>query len=215
MRLSRPHRFAVTTGLRGGGARMMVVGLDAESVGPGIYGGCVLLDESGAMVIGQQYEQHNPLPGPVYAGGGYTELSAAIRTGEPERVRALLSQRPELCDEVSTGFATPLHVCGMSRAGERCAVVLCEARGAVGLSVDALDGWGYTALQRCATNDLALGARALLEAGADHRRPSGTEQRGDSARQLALRFRHFATLKAFQQWELERGEELPEGEPRL
>ena len=67
-------------------------GLDAESdsVGPGIYGGRVVIGDDGEVVIGQQFEEHNPLPGPVYAGGGYTELSAAIRTGEPERVRALL-----------------------------------------------------------------------------------------------------------------------------
>ena len=62
-------------------------GLDAESdsVGPGIYGGCVLISDDGEVVIGQQFEEHNPLPGPVYAGGGYTALSAAIRTS-PEDV---------------------------------------------------------------------------------------------------------------------------------
>ena len=56
-------RFAVTEGLDA----------EADAVGPGIYGGRVERDESGAVVIGQQYEEYNPIPGPLYAGGGYTE----------------------------------------------------------------------------------------------------------------------------------------------
>jgi hypothetical protein len=28
--------------------------------------------ETGEVVIGRQYQDHNPRPGPVYAGGGYT-----------------------------------------------------------------------------------------------------------------------------------------------
>ena len=58
-------------------------GLDAESdsVGAGIYGGMVERNADGSIVIGQQYEEHNPIPGPVYAGGGYTRMSDAIRTG--------------------------------------------------------------------------------------------------------------------------------------
>lgn len=34
-----------------------------DSVGPGIYGGNVLRDEKGDIVIGQQYQNHNPKPG--------------------------------------------------------------------------------------------------------------------------------------------------------
>merc|ERR1711915_604718 len=44
----------------------------ADSVGPGIYGGVVKRDENGEVVVGAQYQNHNPRPGPVYAGGGYT-----------------------------------------------------------------------------------------------------------------------------------------------
>ena len=195
-------------------------GLDAESdsVGPGIYGGRVVCDEqTGAVVIGKQFEEHNALPGPVYAGGGYTVLNAAIRVGDVDEVR-LLQEQPVLCDEVSTGGATPLHVCGMSRPGQRCTALIAQARQTTargGLDVDAIDTWGYTALQRMATNNLAQGAQALLEAGADHRRPSGLEGIGDSARALARRLRSYEVLKVFQQWELAAGEALPDGEPEL
>ena len=75
-------------------ARMIVLGIEgleveSDSVGPGIYGGRVVV-EDGEVVIGKQYEEHNALPGPVYAGGGYTELSEAIRSGGPDAVKALL-----------------------------------------------------------------------------------------------------------------------------
>lgn len=197
----------------------MVVGLDAESdsVGPGIYGGRVQRTDSGDVVIGQQYEEHNALPGPVYAGGGYTELSDSIRKGDLEGVRALLQRDPSLCDEVTTGGATPLHVCGMSQAGQRCTALIAQARAGMGCDVDARDTWGYTALQRHATNNLGVGAQALLEAGASHTVPSGFADSGtrDSARQLALRLRAFACLKVFQQHELSLGQELPDGEIEL
>ena len=48
----------------------------ADSVGPGIYGGIVRRHppghpHAGDVVVGRQYQDHNPNPGPVYAGGGY------------------------------------------------------------------------------------------------------------------------------------------------
>ena len=59
----------------------------------GIYGGIVKRDEAGSVVIGRhppsrkalvaaaelgrQYQNHNPRPGPVYAGGGYTPINEA------------------------------------------------------------------------------------------------------------------------------------------
>jgi len=51
----------------------------ADSVGPGIYGGGVLRDGSGRVAVGQQYQSHNPRPGPVYDGTGYSAMSKAIR----------------------------------------------------------------------------------------------------------------------------------------
>ena len=62
---------------------------------------------------------------------------------------------------------------------------------------------------------LAVGAQALIDAGASHTLPSGTEGRGDSARQLARRLRSFAVLRVFQQFELAQGLALPDGEIEL
>lgn len=223
---------------------MSVEGLEAESdsVGPGIYGGRVKRDTAtGYIIIGKQFEEHNSLPGPVYAGGGYTELSAAIRSGELHAVQKLLLDQPELAFEVSTGGATPLHVCSMSQRGQEAMAVVIEARQRGGSAaadatrttepvaptaftatrtrgsdeVDATDTWGYTALQRCATNNLALGAQVLMDGGASHTRPSGLEGTGDSARALALRLRSFAVLRVFQQHELRAGLPLPDGEIEL
>ena len=53
----------------------------------------MLRDAAGTVVIGKQFEEHNSLPGPVYAGGGYTLLSAAIRGGPPA-VRGRTSDPP-------------------------------------------------------------------------------------------------------------------------
>ena len=121
---------------------------------------------------------------------------------------------------MTTGGATPLHVCGMSRQGQLSTGLILEARSRLGghgdgFDVDATDTWGYTALQRHATNNLAVGAKALLDAGASHTRPSGLEAAGQSARELALRLRSYAVLRVFQQYELGRGIPLPDGEIEL
>lgn len=188
-------------------------GLDAEAdaVGPGIFGGRVERYANGSIVIGRQFEDHNSLPGPVYAGGGYTDINAAIRVANLEKVSALLRAQPDLANEISTGGARPLHVCGMSQTGQRAASLLVQA----GAELDARDTWGYTPLQRMATNNLALAADVLVRAGASHLIPSGTEGTGDSARELARRLRSFAVLRVFQQFEEENGIPWPEGEPRL
>lgn len=75
----------------------------ADSVGPGIYGGWVKRDPStGNIILGQQYQNHNPRPGPVYAGGGYTEINRALGSGEAA-ISALLDKDPSLVNEISTG----------------------------------------------------------------------------------------------------------------
>ena len=103
----------------------------------------------------------------------------------------------------------------MSRVGQTSASLLVAARAVYDYNIDAVDAWGYTALQRSATNDLAVGAQALLVGGASHTRPSGLEQTGDSARMLARRLRSYAVLKVFQQCELAQGIALPDGEIEL
>ena len=40
--------------------------------------GIIKRDENGEIVIGEQYQNHNPKPGPVYAGGGYTPVNASL-----------------------------------------------------------------------------------------------------------------------------------------
>ena len=146
----------------------------ADSVGAGIYGGVVKRrPEDGSVVIGKQYQGHNPRPGPVYAGGGYTPVSDAIATFNrevsggvptPETTLAkLLDAHPDLVNDVSTGGASPLHTCGMSRANQHATAFLISR----GADVDAVDAYGFTPLDRAASNNLAIAAEALLKRGAD------------------------------------------------
>lgn len=134
----------------------------ADSVGPGIYGGNVKRDADGQIVIGRQYQDHNSRPGPVYAGTGYSEMSHALSRG-PDAVAAVLQRSPDLVHEISTGGATPLHMCGMSRRNELCTALLISSGG----DIEAEDTYGYRPLHRMASNNLAMGADALLSAGAD------------------------------------------------
>eukprot|EP00930_Biecheleria_cincta_P056929 TRINITY_DN42948_c0_g1_i1.p1 TRINITY_DN42948_c0_g1~~TRINITY_DN42948_c0_g1_i1.p1 ORF type:complete len:370 (+),score=63.19 TRINITY_DN42948_c0_g1_i1:3-1112(+) len=133
----------------------------ADSVGPGIYGGRVKRDQSGMVVIGKQYQNHNPRPGPVYAGGGYTPINEALK--DASRLQELLDKFPDLANDVSTGGAMPLHMCGMSRTNQLATASLIRR----GADIEALDTYGFTPLHRMASNNLAEGAQALLDAGAD------------------------------------------------
>lgn len=133
----------------------------ADTVGPGIYGGRVQRDQLGMVVIGRQYQNHNPRPGPLYAGGGYTPVNDALR--DPHRLAQLLDKFPDLANDVSTGGATPLHMCGMGGAKHAAAELLIQR----GADIEALDTYGFTPLHRMASNNLVEGARVLLNAGAD------------------------------------------------
>ena len=134
----------------------------ADTVGPGIYGGSIERDSSGSVVIGEQYQNHNERPGPVYDGRGYTLMSKAIQAG-PEKVAEILDEFPQLVNDVSTGGASPLHMCGMSKRGQLSTAVLIER----GADIHAIDTYGYNALHRMASNDLAIGGEALVKAGLD------------------------------------------------
>lgn len=133
----------------------------ADSVGAGIYGGVVKRDASGEIVIGEQYQNHNTRPGPVYAGGGYTPVNNALRLGQ-KALKPLLDKYPDLANDVSTGGATPLHMCGMGRDNQDAAAYLIRR----GAAIETLDTYGMTPLHRMASNNLPVGAAALLEAGA-------------------------------------------------
>ena len=132
----------------------------ADTVGAGIYSGSVKRDSDGNVVIGKQYQNHNPNPGPVYDGTGYSLMSKAIQVG-PEKVKAILDDFPELKEEISTGGARPLHTCGMSRKGQLSTQVLIEA----GADIYSQDTYGYTALHRMASNNLEIGGEFLVRAG--------------------------------------------------
>lgn len=135
----------------------------ADSVGAGIYGGIVKRNpDNGEIVIGRQYQDHNKRPGPVYAGGGYTPMSNALRKGEAA-LKPLLDKYPDLANDVSTGGATPLHMCGMGRDNQHATAYLISR----GADIESLDTYGMTPLHRMASNNLAIGAEALLKAGAD------------------------------------------------
>ena len=139
-------------------------------------------DEAGNVVIGAQYQGHNPRPGPVYAGGGYTPTSRLLSAGDAAALGAWLDRHPDLANEVSTGGATPLHVCGMSRAAAALAALVIERGGAL----EAVDTYGFRPLHRMASNNLAVGARALLEAGADAGAlTEGWGRRGETALDIA------------------------------
>jgi len=134
----------------------------ADTVGPGIYGGIVKRDATGKIVIGRQYQNHNPRPGPIYAGGGYTKSAEALKSPEG-LLRPLLKKFPDLANDVTTGGAQPLHMCGMSRRNQDSVTVLVE----FGADLEALDTYGMTPLHRMASNNLAKGAQLLIAAGAD------------------------------------------------
>lgn len=158
----------------------------ADTVGPGIYSGKVQKDSEGNIVWGKQYQNHNPNPGPVYSGEGYTDMAKAIHRG-PEAVQALLVQKPSLVNEIMTGGATPLHTCGMSALGQMSTQLLIDAGG----DLNALDTYGYTPLYRMASNNLAIGAEALIKAGAIINFKSDKPYGGETPFQLARQSRAY------------------------
>ena len=64
--------------------------------------------------------------------------------------------------------------------------------------MDAFDSWGYTPLQRCATNNCVDSARVLLEAGASLEATSGVDGCGETAFELAKRLRSYDCIFLFQ-----------------
>ena len=157
----------------------------ADAVGPGIYGGSVQRDADGNILIGN-VGIDNHRPGPLYSDGGYCLMARAIQRGE-EMVKQILKDYPQLIEEVSTGGARPLHVCGMSAKGEQCTKLLID----MGADIHAVDTYGYTALHRMASNDLESGGAALVKAGLD---PNAKLEGADSTpieiakRQRAIKF---------------------------
>ena len=59
-------------------------------------------------------------------------------------LRPLLSKSPELVNDITTGGAQPLHMCGMSSEYQDAVSVLIELGG----DIEALDTYGMTPLHR-------------------------------------------------------------------
>merc|ERR1711871_627634 len=109
-----------------------------------------------------------------YSGGGYTPVSKAIAEYFKEHVKSkienektslgkLFEKYPDLTNDVATGGATPLHTCGMSQRNQYATAYVIAQGG----DIESIDTYGFTPLHRMASNNLAVGAKALLEAGAD------------------------------------------------
>ena len=132
----------------------------ADSVDAGIYGGKVKRNpETGEVVIGKQYQNHNSRPGPVYAGGGYTAVSNALRRGAAA-LAPLFDADASLVNEITTGGARPLHMCGMGRDNQMSTEYVIQRGG----DIEALDTYGMTPLHRMASNNLPIGVRAEVQA---------------------------------------------------
>lgn len=164
----------------------------ADTVGAGIYGGSVEKDVDGNVIIGEQYQNHNNRPGPVYDKKGYSITARAIQAG-PETLQKLLGDFPTLKEEETTGGARPLHMCGMSNKGQYSTQVLIDA----GADIKAVDTYGYTALHRMASNNLPVGAEALVKAGQD---PNAVTPEADSTPiEIAKRSRAIQFLMKMQE----------------
>jgi hypothetical protein len=175
-----------------------------DTVGPGIYGGIVKRDETGNVVIGKQYQNHNPRPGPLYAGGGYTPMSDALREGK-KALKPLLDKYPDLANDISTGGATPLHMCGMGRDNQISTAYIIMRGG----DVEALDTYGMTPMHRMASNNLGVGAAALLDAGAD---PSNPGKCGATPMQIAQQSEAHDVIRVLKE---QKPTQKPEGQLRV
>lgn len=95
-----------------------------------------------------------------------------------------MSQQEKLrrmSNETSAGGATPLHMCGMTKHGELCTLVLIEH----GAEIEPSDAFGFTPLHRMCSSNNAIGAEALLRAGADPNRLTAAPFAGRSPLQIA------------------------------
>ena len=98
------------------------------------------------------------------------------------------------CRGRSTEPARPLHHAYDSLVDyAQVTKLLCER----GANLNARDSWGYTPLQRAATNDCVDAAKALLAAGASLEISSGLDGDGDNAYELAKRLRSYDCIFAF------------------
>jgi hypothetical protein len=171
--------------------------LPIDVVGAGVYGGIVKRDESGSIIIGDEWPENNQAPpahNPVHATGpyldfskfnpktrGYTRIATLLQHGSPSDLEELFQglqsdeERVKLANLVMTGGARPLHMCGMGRGGDTSEFINVLIR--YGADVNAKDNYELTPMDRLASNSVA-GNHVLKSHGAMRGRqlPRGVPQ---------------------------------------
>lgn len=101
-----------------------------------------------------------------------------IHNNNMEELELWFEKYPDLVNEISTGGATPLHMCGMSKNSQIATTTIIKYGG----NIEAVDTYGFRPLHRMASNNLAIGAESLLIAGAN---PLSKTLQGETAMQIA------------------------------
>merc|ERR1719265_14152 len=152
-------------------ALMIGWNLPMDVVGAGVYGGIVKRDESGKVIIGDEWPENNQCPpahNPVHSKGpsldyskftsqnrGYTKIALVIMSGSASALEDIFqkteeSERSKLANLVMAGGARPLHMCGMSRGGDASDMVAVLMK--YGADVNAKDNYELTPIDRLASN---------------------------------------------------------------
>ena len=98
----------------------------------------------------------------------------------------------KMMTERSTGGATPLHMWGMSRHGQYSTRLIIRHDG----EVEAFDTYGFTPLHRMCQNNLAVGAKELLDAGAMvNRKTKEGPMAGKTPMQIAKDVKAFKVIR--------------------
>ena len=113
---------------------------------------------------------------------------------EQGKASTFFERFPDAAAEVGTGGAQPLHFCGMGRENQMATSAVIRAGG----DVNALDTYGYTPLHRMASNDLEVGAEALLNAGAN---PNSVGASDETPEETAMMKRK--VLETIRRWKRE------------
>merc|ERR1712244_6389 len=118
--------------------------------------------------------------------------------GKAQNVINLLKSDPNMVNEISTGGARPLHTAGMSKKGQMVTQTLID----YGADINAIDSYGYTPLHRMASNNLRIGAEALLKAGAKWNAKSSKPYSGETPMNIAQQSNAYDVVKVLREYEL-------------
>jgi ankyrin repeat protein len=84
----------------------------------------------------------------------------------------------------------------MSRRGQLSTSLLIAAGG----HIEAFDAYGYTPLHRMASNNLAIGAEALIKAGANANKVSGKPYAGETPMSIARQSRAMDVIQVLNKY---------------